>query len=317
MRAVFLDQKTFSDTIDFNAITEHVGLLSTHDLTSPEQVIERCQGHEIVITNKVELDETVLTALPELKLICVAATGTNNIDLSATKRLGITVTNAAGYAGASVAQYIFSQLLHCVQHIEEHNKNTERGLWQASDTFCVFGNPINELAGKTLGVIGYGHIAKKVANIAQAFDMNVLISEHDSTKAIRPGRTNFHDVLRQSDVISLHCPLTDQTKHLINEKTLNLMQPDAILINTARGAVIDSYALKDALLNRTIGYAIIDVLEQEPPSQDHPLLSSPLPNLKVTAHIAWASQQAQQRLIRIIGDNIKAFLNGEKKNLVV
>jgi glycerate dehydrogenase len=317
MKAAFLDQKTFSDTIDFSDITKHVDLLSTYQLTSPEQVIQRCQGHEIVITNKVELDEAVLTALPELKLICVAATGTNNIDLSAAKRLGITVANAAGYAGVSVAQYIFSQLLHCVQHIEVHNKNTERGLWQASDTFCVFGNPINELAGKTLGIVGYGHIAKKVAKIAEAFDMNILISEHEGAGAIRLGRTNFHDVLRQSDVVSLHCPLTDTTKHLINEETLSLMKSDAILINTARGSIIDSYALKNALLKGAIGYAILDVLDQEPPSPDHPLLSSLLPNLKVTAHIAWASQQAQQRLIRIIGDNIKAFLNDEKKNLVV
>lgn len=317
MKAVFLDLKTFSDSVDFSAIVEHVELLSTHQLTSPEQVIQRCQGHEIVITNKVELDETTLMALPELKLICVAATGTNNIDLPAAKRLGITVTNAAGYAGSSVAQYIFSQLLHYAQQIEEHNNNTERGLWQASDTFCVFGNPINELAGKTFGIIGYGHIAKKVANIAQAFDMKVLISEHEGAESTRPGRTDFHDVLRQSDVLSLHCPLTDKTKHLINKKTLSSMKPNAILINTARGAVIDSSALKDALLNRIIGYAIIDVLEQEPPAPDHPLLSSTLPNLKVTAHIAWASQQAQQRLISIISGNIKAFLNDEKKNQVV
>lgn len=316
MKAVFLDQKTFSDTTDFSAITQSVSQLSTYKLTMPDQVIQRCLGYDIVITNKVVLDEKILTSLPDLKLICVAATGTNNIDLSVTQRLGITVTNAAGYAGPSVAQYIFSQLLHYFQHIEHHNDNTEQGLWQNSDTFCVFGNPINELAGKTLGIIGYGHIAKQVIQVAHAFGMNVLISDHKNAKTVRPERTEFKTVLAQSDIISLHCPLNSNTTHLIDEEALDLMKPTAILVNAARGAIVDSTALKQALLVQKIGYAILDVLEQEPPLPNHPLLMQNLPNLKVTAHVAWASQQAQQRLIQIISDNITAFAKGEKKNVV-
>ncbi len=317
MKAVFLDQQTFSDSLDFTAISQNVEHLSTHQLTAAEQVIPRCLDYDIVITNKVELNEATLMALPDLKLICVAATGINNIDLLAAKRLGLAVTNAAGYAGNSVAQYIFSQLLHYFQHIDDHNNNTERGLWQDSDTFCVFGNPINELAGKTLGIIGYGHIAEKVINIAKAFEMNVLISEHKNAEKIRSGRVAFEDIISNADIISLHCPLDQHTKNLIDAEALKQMKETAVLINTARGAIIDSTALKYALSQQQIAYAILDVLEQEPPPADHPLIMQHLPNLQVTAHIAWASQQAQQRLIQIIGDNIKAFVTGERQNRLV
>lgn len=317
MRAVFLDHQTFSPTIDLSALKAQFTEFTLYLITHPEDIVSRCQGYDVVITNKVILDKTILSQLPSLTLICVAATGTNNIDLKAAHSQQITVTNAAEYAGASVAQYIFSQLLSYFQNINHHNQNTEQGLWQQSETFCYLGHPINELTGKTLGVIGVGHIAQKLIHIAQAFDMKVLLSEHKGQPQLREGRTPFEEVLGQADIISLHCPLTEHTHHLINAETLSLMKPSALLVNTARGAIVDSSALISALKNNNIAGAILDVIEQEPPPKNHPLLQQQMPNLKVTAHIAWASQQAQQRLINIITSNVISFKQGETTNQVL
>lgn len=317
MRAVFLDHQTFSPTIDLSALKAQFTEFTLYPITPPENVVSRCHGYDVVITNKVLLDKAILSQLPSLKLICVAATGTNNIDLKAAHSQQITVTNAAGYAGASVAQYILSQLLDYFQNISHHNQNTEQGLWQQSETFCYLGNPINELAGKTLGVVGVGHIAQKLIHIAHAFDMKVLLSEHKGQTQLREGRTPFEEVLAQADIISLHCPLTEQSHHLINAETLSLMKPSALLVNTARGAIVDSSALIVALKNNIIAGAILDVIDQEPPPKNHQLLNQQIPNLKVTAHIAWASQQAQQRLIDIIISNVIAFKQGEPINQVL
>ena len=317
MQAVFLDHQTFSQDIDFSILKSQTKAFTSYAITQPEEIVERCKDADIVITNKVVLDEAILNELSHLKLICVAATGTNNIDITAAKALGIAVTNVADYAGSSVAQYIVAQLLHYFQKVNVHNQNTREGNWSESPTFCMHGAPINELAGKTLGIIGYGHIAEKLTNIAKAFDMKVIIGERKGASAIRQNRVSFEQLLRESDIISLHCPLTPDTEKLINKETLSIMKQSALLVNTARGPIVCSDALRTALVNGTIAYAIIDVLELEPPPASHPLLTDMPENIAVTAHMAWASNQAQTRLIETLAKNIQAFLQGNKLNRLV
>ncbi len=314
MNAVFLDKQTFSSTIDFTAIERQVTQLVCYANTSPTEVISRCHNADIIITNKVQLTAEMLSALPHVKLICISATGYNNVDIDAASHLNIAVTNVSGYAGLSVAQYVFAQLLEYYQQTSHHNSNTEQGLWSRNDTFCYHGNSISELAGKTLGIIGYGSLGKAVANIAQAFNMKVLISERPKACTIRPDRVAFEHVIKEADIISLHCPQTPDTQNLINESVFSCMKNTAVLVNTARGALIDEPALLTALKTKEIAYAILDVLTQEPPSADHILLHNQLSNLKVTAHIAWASHEAQQRLIELLSQNILAFSQGKRLN---
>lgn len=316
MHAVFLDKNTFSASIDFSAIEQQVTKLTCYQSTAASEVIPRCLDADIIITNKVQLTTATLSSLPKTKLICISATGYNNVDLDAAKRLNIAVTNVSGYAGPAVAQYVFAQLLEYHQQTTHHNSNTVQGLWSTSNAFCYHGNAINELAGKTLGIIGYGSLGKAVAGIAQAFNMNVIISERPKTSVIRAGRVSFDQVIAQADIISLHCPETPETKNLINGDVLTRMKNTAILVNTARGALVDETALLNALKSEEIAYAILDVLTQEPPPSDHSLLNSNLnlANLKITAHIAWASIEAQQRLINLLSNNIIAFTQGERLN---
>lgn len=314
MKAVFLDTQTFSANISFMAIEQQVSDLSCYPNTRPDQIIERCKEAEFVITNKVVLTAELLTKLPTVKLICIAATGYNNVDIPSAKRLGIAVTNVSGYAGQSVAQYVLAQILEYYQQTQHHNANTEQGHWQTSNTFCYHGNAITELAEKTLGIIGYGHLGKAVIKLADAFGMNVLISEHIGSTEVRQGRVSFDQVIEQADILSLHCPQTANTENMINHNIFDKMKPTAILINTARGALVNGSDLLNALTTNQIAYAVLDVLEQEPPPADHPLLNAKLNNLKITAHIAWASSEAQQRLIHLLSKNIVAFKQGETLN---
>lgn len=314
MKAVFLDCQTFSSTISFTAIEQQVSELVCYANTSPEQVLERCQNIDVLITNKVVLTAELLAQLPALKLICIAATGYNNIEIKVAKSLGIAVTNVSGYASQSVAQYVLAQILEYYQQTCHHNANTEQGHWQNSESFCYHGNAITELAGKTLGIVGYGNLAQAVIKLADAFGMNILISERINSSEIRKGRVSFDQVISQADILSLHCPQTTDTENLINADVLDKMKPTAMLINTARGALVNSADLLAALATRKIAYAVLDVLEQEPPPTDHPLLNAKLANLKITAHIAWASTEAQQRLIDLLSENIAAFKHGEHLN---
>ena len=314
MHAVFLDKQTFSSAIEFSVIEQLVTELTCYANTPIAEVIPRCLDADIIITNKVQLTAEILSALPKVKLICISATGYNNVDLEAASHLDIAVTNVSGYAGQSVAQYVFAQLLEYYQQTTHHNSNTEQGLWSTSDAFCYHGNSICELAGKTLGIIGYGSLGKAVAGIANAFNMNVLISERPNASVIRAERVSFNDVIVQADIISLHCPLTPETENFINGDVLARMKNTAVLMNTARGALIDESALHSALANKDIAYAVLDVLTQEPPPPTHILLNSKLCNLKVTAHIAWASIEAQQRLINLLSENIIAFSKGKRLN---
>ncbi len=314
MRAVFLDKNTFSSAIEFSAVEKQVTQLSCYANTFPSEVIPRCLDADIIITNKVQLTAEILSALPNVKLICISATGYNNVDIEAAKQLNIAMTNVSGYAGQSVAQYIFSQLLEYYQQTSHQNSNTEQGLWSSSDAFCYHGNSISELAGKTLGIVGYGSLGKAVAGIAKAFNMKVLISERPKTKVTRVDRVTFKQVIEQADIISLHCPQTAETEQLINADVLSRMKNTAVLVNTARGALIDEKALLHSLESKEIACAILDVLTQEPPPSNHPLLNNNLMNLKITAHIAWASIEAQQRLIDLLSQNIIAFNQGERLN---
>lgn len=318
MKAVFLDSQTFSSHISFSAIEQQVSELTCYATTLPEQVIERCKGVDIVITNKVVLTAEILAELPQLKLICISATGYNNVDITAANKLNIVVTNVTGYAGNAIAQYVLAQMLEYYQQTSHHNANTVQGHWQHCETFCYHGNAIAELAGKTLGIVGYGTLGRSVAQLAKAFDMRVIISERFNAKTIRQGRVTFAEAVSQADILSLHCPQTTDTVNLINAEVLSSMKPSAMLINTARGALVNSTDLLSALKNKQIAYAVLDVLEQEPPPADHPLLlalqAQELDNLKITAHIAWASSEAQQRLINLLSENIAAFKRGDSLN---
>jgi len=318
MKAVFLDKKTFSDVIDLTSIIQQVTQLTCFDITQGNDIVCRCIDAEIIITNKVVLTAGILADLPKLKLICISATGFNNIDIEAATKLNIAVTNVSGYSSSAVSQYVFAQLLEYYQQTSHHNDNTAQGLWSKSNNFCYHGNGISELAGKTLGIIGYGNLGQAVAHIAQAFDMKVLISERVNSTVIRNGRVAFEQVIAQADIVSLHCPQTKETEQLINQDTLAKMKSSAVLINTARGALIDETALLWALKSKQIAYAVLDVLTQEPPPANHPLLKAlsgnELTNLKITAHIAWASSESQQRLINLVSDNISAFNQDERLN---
>ncbi len=316
MKAVFLDQQTFAEQVSVSSINQQVSSLCCYSFTSAEQVVARCSDAEIIITNKVVLNKPLLAQLPNAKLICIAATGTNNVDIEAARSQGIAVTNVSGYAKNSVAQYVFAQLLHYFSQPHHHIRNVEQGLWQQSPSFCLHGDGSRELANKTLGIIGFGSLGQAVANIASAFEMNVLIAERPNYQDIRSGRTAFNEVIKQADVLSLHCPQTPDTENLINADVFQQMKPNAVLINTARGALVNEQDLLFALNNQQIAYAILDVLSQEPPPADHPLLVNQPKNLKITAHIAWASIEAQQRLLDLLARNIADFKQGKMTNRV-
>ncbi len=257
-----------------------------------------------------------LSQAKQLRLICVAATGTNNVDLKAAHELGITVTNVAGYATPSVVQHVFSMMLALTTRLTDYSQAVTDGAWQQSSQFCLLNLPIQELAGKNLGIIGYGELGHAVADVAKAFGMRILIAQRAGGDS-QAGRVTLEKLLPQVDVLSLHCPLANNTKNLIGERELALMKKGAFLINTARGGIVDEAALASALRLGNIGGAGVDVLTQEPPVKSNPLLESDIPNLIVTPHIAWASRESRQRLVDELVANIKAYLQGEVRNLVI
>lgn len=308
MQTVFLDQNTFIPSVSFAAIENTVEHFVGYSHTPADKIVERCQDADIIITNKVVINQEIIAQLPKLKLICVAATGTNNIDIPAAEKANVKVLNVAGYSTHSVSQYVFSQLLEHFGQMSINNQNVKSGKWQQSNTFCLHSEYFDELAGKTIGILGYGDIGQKVASIARAFDMQVLVAERPNASNIRADRVSFETMLQQSDIVSLHCPLTDNTENLFSTQTFQHMQKHSILVNTARGGIIDNQALLSALNNNEISAAILDVLDQEPPAPDHILLNPQPDNLKITAHIAWASQQAQQKVLNLVAKNIESFL---------
>ncbi|GHB73304.1 putative 2-hydroxyacid dehydrogenase [Psychrosphaera saromensis] len=304
LTGVFLDVATFGQDINLEPLNALPIDWQMHSYSSSDEVLQRCADAQVIITNKVQLDAQTLSQLPELKLICVAATGMNNVDLVAAKSHGITVKNVKNYAGNSVAQLVISLMLELLNNTSKYRERVAQGAWSQSKSFCLLDFPITEVTGRTLGLIGYGTLAKSVEKIALAFDMKVLIAEHKNASVLRQGRTSFDDVIKHSDVISLHCPLTAETTDLISKTELELMKDTAVIINTARGGIINEADLIQALQKNIIAGAALDVVSVEPPPEEHIMLTQ-LDNLIITPHIAWASIEARQRLLNQVSDNIK------------
>jgi glycerate dehydrogenase len=316
MRGVFLDLRTVDrDDLDLTSLRSVVTQWTCHDWTAPSLVIDRVQDADILVTNKIRLDGTALESARNLKLVCIAATGTNNIDLDTCRSRNITVSNVTGYATPSVVEHVYAQVLNLMRRLHEYRTAIEEGRWQNADDFCLMDFPIRELKGLTLGIVGYGELGRAVAALGKAFGMNILIAERAGTSP-RAGRVPLYDVLAASHVVSLHCPLTEKTRNLIGDRELGLMRRDAILVNTARGGIVDEAALLEAVRSGRIAGAAVDVLSEEPPHRGNPLLQISLPNLLVTPHIAWASINARQRLVDEIAANIRAWRDGTPRNLV-
>jgi len=314
--AVFLDLDSIDqDDLDLSKLNAVVDSWQWHGLVKEGGLDEVLTGADVVVSNKVLLTDERLSKAKHLKLVCIAATGTNNIDLEAAARNNIAVCNVDGYATPSVVQHVFTLLLTLTTRFNEYTSAVKQGDWSRSKFFCLLDYPIRELDGKTIGIVGYGHLGKAVAKVAEAFGMKVLLAKRN-IEDTRPDRVALHDLLPQVDVLSLHCPLTEETRGMIGADEMSLMKKDAVLINTARGGLVDEDALLDALKTQKIGGAGLDVLEKEPPPVGYPLLKDELPNLIVTPHTAWASRESRQRLIDEIALNIVAFKAGELRNAV-
>ena len=286
-----------------------------YDLTSPEQVLGRLVDAEIVISNKVTLNQPLLSQLPKLKMIAIAATGFNNVDVDYCAEHHIAVANVRGYATRSVPEHVIAMLFALRRNLLGYHQDIAAGEWQRNKQFCFFTHPIGDMAGSTLGIIGSGTLGQATAQLAKALGMKVLFAEHKGLNTCRQGYTPFEEVLQQSDAISLHCPLNKQTHHLIGNVELQQMKPTAILINTGRGGLVDEKALINALKNGDISGAGFDVFTQEPADKNNPLIANMhLPNLLLTPHIAWGSDSSIQRLVEIMIGNINAFERGENLN---
>jgi glycerate dehydrogenase len=317
MRGVFLDLDTVSHQgdMDLTPLRQMLSELRSFGTTPADQVIERVGTAEVAIINKVKLDASALARLTHTRLISVAATGTNIVDLEAARQHGIAVCNVPAYSTRSVVQHVFAMILGLTQHLKEYESLLQQGAWQRAPQFNLLDYPIRELAGKQLGIIGYGDIGQAVAKVAEAFGMQVLISARNAGDK-RPGRLALKDLLPQVDVLTIHVPLLPETHNLIGQGELALMKPNALLINTARGGIVDEQALADALKTGKLGGAGIDVLSEEPPVHGNPLLTPGIPNLIITPHIAWTTREARQRVITEMALNIEAYKKGEKRNRV-
>lgn len=294
--AAFLDAGSVGDA-DLSPLHQLPLKLQLHQSSTSEQALARLQGCHIAIVNKVVLNKAILKQLPDLRYIAVTATGTNNIDEAAAKAAGIKVQNVEDYASAAVAQHVFSLLLYFTNQCQAYQQSVQQGHWSKSPFFCLLDHPMQELAGLTFTIVGYGTLGQATAQLARAFGMQVCIAERPEAAKCRPGRTPFQQALQQADVLSLHCPLTANNHHLIEAEQLAWLKPTAILINTARGGLVDPAALLSALQHHKLQAAALDVLEQEPPDSDHILLQQPHPRLLITPHVAWATQAARNRLI--------------------
>lgn len=290
--------------------------LSSYGTTEAHETLERIRGADIVITNKVVISAQAFAENPQLKLVAVTATGVNNVDIEAAKQNGTAVCNIRAYGNESVAEHAFMMMITLMRNLPAYQRDVAAGLWENSPFFCHLGAPMRDLNGKTLAIFGRGNIGKTLATYAQAFKMNVVFAEHKNAQSVRDGYVSFDEAIRSADVMSLNCPLTPQTANMIGEAELQQMKPGAILINCGRGGLVDEAALVAALKYGQIGGAGFDVLTQEPPRDGNPLLRARLPNLIVTPHIAWASQEAANRLFDILLDNINRFVAGNPQNLV-
>jgi glycerate dehydrogenase len=279
-------------------------------------VIERAGGCEIVMTNKTLLSAEAIDRLTDLRYIGVLATGYNVVDTTAARAREVPVTNVPTYGTRSVAQMVFAHVLNFAQHVQEHSQDVRDGKWSECPDFCYWDFPLVELDGKTMGIVGMGRIGQAVAELAAAFGMRVIACTRDTAKSLPSGieRIDLDGLFRESDVVSLHCPLTDETKHIVNARSLALMKPSAVLINTGRGPLVDEQALADALNTGTIAGAGVDVLSAEPARPDNPLLKAK--NCVITPHLAWGTKEARSRLMATAVENVAAFIRGESQNVV-
>jgi len=315
-KAVFLDVDSIdTGDLDLSSINSSLDNWQFCPSTQASDVKQAIAGATIVVTNKVVLDADVIQNSPSLKLICVSATGTNNVDLNAAKMHDVLVCNVRDYATPSVTQHVFTLILALMTNLKRYEQAVVKGDWSNSQQFCLLDYPISELSGKTLGIVGYGVLGKSVAKIAQAFGMRVCLHTRTKSKTEFPYLT-LSQLLKSSDVVSLHCPLTEQTRNMIGAEEFALMKPHSILINAARGGIVNEQALADALVNAMIGGAGVDVLSVEPPGIDNPLMNPQIPNLIVTPHIAWASRESRQRCLEEVAKNIRAYQAGKPRNLV-
>ncbi|MBS7661764.1 2-hydroxyacid dehydrogenase [Pseudomonas lalucatii] len=314
--AVFLDHRSLDlGDLDLSPLEQCFADLQLHAQSTPEQVIERLQGAQVAISNKVALDAATLAACPELRLVLVAATGTNNVDLGAARARGITVSNCQGYGTPSVAQHTLMLLLALATRLPDYQQDIRAGRWQQAQQFCLLDHPIVELEGKTLGLLGHGELGGAVARLAEAFGMRVLLGQLPG-RPPRQDRLPLDELLPRVDALSLHCPLNAATENLIGEYELSLMKPGAFLVNTARGGLVDEQALADALRRGHLGGAACDVLTQEPPRNGNPLLAADVPRLIVTPHSAWGSREARQRIVMQLAENAQAFFAGAPRRVV-
>ncbi|MGK5035829.1 D-2-hydroxyacid dehydrogenase [Janthinobacterium sp. LB3P118] len=313
-RIVFLDRDSLIATVRPPAF-DHSWAEYAHTKGSA-QTVSRLQGASIAITNKVPLRAAELAQLPDLKMIAVAATGTDILDLAACHERGIVVANIRDYARATVPEHTLALMLALRRQLLAYRADVDAGLWQASERFCLFGHPIRDLAGSRLGLLGYGALGKAVAQLGRAFGMHVIVHKRSPIEDDGVTQVTFDELLATSDVLSLHLPLTDKTRNIIGAQELARMQPTALLINTARGGLVDEAALATALTNGVIAGAGVDVLSTEPPLPDNPLLNLRLPNFILTPHTAWASGEAMQKLADILIGNVEAFERGVPTNVV-
>jgi glycerate dehydrogenase len=317
MHAAFLDYATMGPDLDLQPLRDLFPKLKLYDDTTDDEIAARISDTEFVFTNKIRLTNELLLQASDLQYIGLTATGTDNIDLDTAKTHGIAVTNIRGYCTQSIVEHVFGALLMLTHNLDRYSRSARGGDWQKADDFCMLTYPIRELSAMTLGIVGYGVLGQGVARIAREFGMTVIISARPGSESVAKDRIAFDDLLERSDVISLHCPLTEQTQQLFDQDTIARMKPNAILINTARGALIDSVALVDALSSGHLAGAAIDVLSQEPPVDGDPLLAYAGENLILTPHIAWGTDRARQNAIDELAANAAAFLAGQERNRVV
>ena len=317
MKAAFLDYATMGPDLDLTALQGQFTELELFDDSSDDEIGARIQDADFVFTNKIRLTNELLSEAGKLRFIGLTATGTDNIDLQAAREHGIAVANIRAYCTQSVVEHVMGTLLMLSHSLNRYDAAVKAGDWQKAGQFCMLNYPLRQLSGMTLGIVGYGSLGQGVAEAARTFGMNVIVAARPGSTEVATDRVTFDELLANSDVISLHCPLTNHTRNLFDETTIGRMQPGAILINTARGALVDAGALVAALRSGHIAAAAIDVLAQEPPVDGDALLDYNGDNLIITPHIAWGTDQARQNAIDELAANAAAFVRGEERNRVV
>ena len=317
MTAVFLDYSTMGDGLDLSPLTDLLPDLQVFDATPDDQVAERIAGAEFVFVNKIRLGDALFENAPQLRFIGLTATGTDNIDTDSAARHGVAVANIRAYCTQSVTEHVFGVLLTLTHNLRKYSAAARNGAWQQAADFCMLDYPVRELSLMTMGIVGLGELGNSVARTARHFGMDVIVSARPGETTAPEGRVAFDELLRQADVISLHCPLNEHTEGLFGAREFKRMKSSAILVNTARGALVDTAALAEALRRGDIAAAAIDVLPKEPPVDGDPLLDYAGDNLIVTPHIAWSTDRARQEAIAELAANVAAFLGGEKRNRIV